>query len=47
MTPVALNHDVPTYEQLVWNEGALIRELIDSYAETCLDDFRTKVLGLY
>jgi hypothetical protein len=37
----------PSYDQLVANEGALVRSLVAGVTEFCLHDYRTRILGLY
>lgn len=45
--PISFGRERPTYEQLIRNDGALVRELLGGYTDTCLDLFRLHVLGLY
>jgi hypothetical protein len=44
--PVA-DDDGPTYKELAANDAALLRRLLQSITDTCADDYRTRILGLY
>jgi hypothetical protein len=41
------SEDDPTYEALVANDGALVKAKVASMAESCLDDYRMRILGIY
>jgi len=38
---------IPTYSELVQDDAALLKEELQAAAEFCIDDYRTRILGLY
>src|SRR5262249_38033840 len=39
--------DGPTYDQLLANDAALLKQMLGSIAVSCSDDYRKRILGLY
>jgi hypothetical protein len=39
--------DGPTYDQLLANDAVLLKQMLGSIAESCSDDYRKRILGLY
>jgi hypothetical protein len=39
--------DGPTYDELLANDAALLKRMLGSIAESCSDDYRKRILGLY
>jgi len=41
------SEDAPTYDRMVANNGAVLKAMLHSVAETCADGYRRRLLGLY